>query len=61
MLFKKQLEAMTAITADYIDGKHDETTFEQAVIFYNQNCIGLAKQVKKQYLESYESLATGMQ
>lgn len=28
LLFKKQLEAMVAITSDYIDGKQDETTFE---------------------------------
>ena len=42
-LFRKQLEAMASIMTDFIGEQENETTFEQAFVFYEQNCIGISR------------------
>ena len=46
-LYKKQMEAITAIATDYLDDQENEVTFNQAVNFFEQNCVGLTKQTKR--------------
>ena len=46
-LYKKQMEAITSIAADYLDDQENEVTFNQAVDFFEQNCVGLTKQTKR--------------
>ena len=56
-LCKKQINAFAQICNEYIGGKETEMTFEQALGYFEQNCVGISKSVAQQFKESQASLA----
>lgn len=44
---------MASIMTGFIGEQENETTFDQAAVYYEQNCIGISRQVKRHTKESH--------